>query len=320
MKDGREFESIVNYQPENGQIVPDLKRAVQEIQASRNRPCIVYAANMIRPIGNVGIALDDSVPFNEMLNSIPDKERAIDIVLITPGGSGQQVANFVHTLRQRFQNIDFIVPFMCMSAGTLWVLSGDNIWMEKNACVGPIDPQVPSKTGEYVPAQSILILLKRIHDEGAAALKRGEQPPWHYIRMIDMMDPRHVGEAINSSEYSVRLAAEFLSKYKFRNWQKNGTLVTDKEKDERANAIAKLLCDNEHWKSHSHGITRPVVEQDLRIQISHPEDEPAFERSIRRFWGLLYYTFERTNITKLYLAENYILMKQSNQQVPNATP
>jgi len=56
----------------------------------------------------------------------------------------EQVTLFVDAIRAKFQSVEFILPYKAMSAGTLWALSGERIWMDRRACIGPVDPQVPS--------------------------------------------------------------------------------------------------------------------------------------------------------------------------------
>ena len=142
MTDGNEYESIVSLLPNNTDLVPELRRAINEIENIRQRPLICYFANVVRPVPDVSILSSDDLPFNEMVNKIDSTKIEVDVMVVTPGGTGQQVSQFVNTLRPRFSSVEFILPYMCMSAGTLWVLSGDKIWMDKRAYIGPIDPQV----------------------------------------------------------------------------------------------------------------------------------------------------------------------------------
>lgn len=67
---------------------------------------------------------------------------------------------------------------MAMSAGTIFCLSGDDLIMDERAFFGPIDPQVPSKNGRYVPAQSITTLIADIQTRGQEQLAKGLQPNW----------------------------------------------------------------------------------------------------------------------------------------------
>lgn len=313
MKDGHEYESIVSHIPPNGQVIPDIQRAVREIQSITGRPLICYLGNVIQ-LGLPGTSIDftDDLPFNEMISKIPEGTTAIDVMIVTPGGLGQQVSQFVNALRKRFETVEFILPYMCMSAGTLWALSGDRIWMDSRAFIGPIDPQVRSKSGEFVPAQSILILLEKIKAEGEIAIKNGQNPPWHLVRLIDVMDPRHVGEALTASGYSIKLATDFLNRYKFKHWitHSNGNTVTPEERIKRASEVASKLCDNAYWKSHGHGISREAADNELKLKIVHLESDPDLQRAVRRFWALMYYLFEKTMITKCFFSDNYVLMRQ----------
>jgi ClpP class serine protease len=124
---------------------------------------LAYVGNVVRgDSGNSGIDSSDDLPFIEMVQKVPAENKKVDVYLATRGGSAHQVSRFVNSLRARFDEIDFIIPSFCMSAGTLFALSGDNIWMTERACLGPIDPQVPTKDGRYVPAQALLLLIDQL--------------------------------------------------------------------------------------------------------------------------------------------------------------
>jgi len=45
----------------------------------------------------------------------------------------EQVTLFVDAIRAKFQSVEFILPYKAMSAGTLWALSGERIWMDRRA-------------------------------------------------------------------------------------------------------------------------------------------------------------------------------------------
>src|SRR5262249_42703374 len=154
----------------------------------------------------------DHLPFVEMIAGVAPEARAVDVFLATPGGSGQQVTQFVEALRGRFDSVEFIVPYKAMSAGTLWALSGDRIWMDGRAYLGPIDPQVTGKDGNFVPAQALLTLLNMIQGAGQDALSKGQQPPWSYVVLLKEMDQRQLGAALTGSGWVIGQASQFLSK------------------------------------------------------------------------------------------------------------
>lgn len=319
MRDGDEYKSIVNRVPASGNLDADLIKAISAIEEIRKRPLICYFSNVIRG-REIEINNSDDLPFNEMVSKIETSQKNVDIMVVTPGGAGQQISQFVNTLRPRFDSVEFILPYMCMSAGTLWILSGDKIWMDKRAYIGPIDPQVRLPDGSYIPAQSIMILLKKVREEGEKALKEGRTIPWEMIRLVDNIDGRLYGDAIAQSDYSIKMATDFLSKYKFKNWvshSSNGNLVTPEEKENRATVIAQLLCSNDYWKSHAHGITRETVKNPLLLKIGEIESIPGLERAVRRLWALVYWLFDKGSTQKLYMSRDYLVVRILHKNIIN---
>lgn len=314
MQDGREYESLVGVTAPNMGFREELRRGISDIEAIRNRPLIVYAANVINvPAGSSpGISYIDDLPFCEMVSAIPAGADALDILIVTPGGSAQQVSQFVNHVRPRFDNVAFIIPYMALSAGTIWALSGNEIFMDARAFIGPIDPQVPDKEGRFVPAQAILALLKEIQSNGQKNIENGKNPDWSDIMILQNMDAKEIGNALSLSKYSIQLATEYLKVYKFRDWiHINGTPATDAERATAAEKVANLLCSHETWRTHSHGISRDVVHSELGLKINHPEDVPGLERTIRRFWALLYFLSDNTDTIKLFISGQYSLFKKS---------
>jgi hypothetical protein len=199
-----------------------------------------------------------------------------------------------------------------MSAGTIWVLSENEIWMDRRAVVGPIDPQVPGKDGRLVPAQALMTLLRDIQDRGQKDLAAKQNPQWTDLQILRNIDARDIGNTIAQSEYSIQLAAEFLENHKFRDWTthtSSGMPVSADDKKRRALEVARMLCSHEQWKTHGHGISREVAWKELKIKIEHPENVDGLERAIRRLWTLLYWMFENTRIAKVFLSSDYVLFR-----------
>ena len=320
MIDGREYASIVDCMPNNMDFAREIKRALATISRIRKRPVICYAANMVNNNikSQTGIDTTDDLPFLEMLHSIDASAHELDIVLVTPGGSAERVSHYVNIIRKRFDKVGFILPFLSMSAGTIFCLSGDEIIMDESACIGPIDPQVPSKDGRFVPAQSILTLIKDIQDRGQVALSKGLQPNWTDIQILRNLDPKEIGNATNASNYSIGLVTNYLKDYKFKDWtshSSDGRPVTQEDKNTRAEEIAKQLCDHSIWKTHSRGITRDVAESICHLRITHPEDVEGLNSAIKRLWALLYWMFERQSIYKIFVSENYSIFRSELSQI-----
>lgn len=313
MENGREFESLVKLKVVNVDILSEIRRALKEISDIRKKPNIAYLANVVNPNIKAVRSIDysDDLPFTELVNTVPSNEKDIDIILVTPGGSGTQVAKFVDKLRSKFERVSFILPNIAMSAGTMLALSGDEIVMTSNSYIGPIDPQVPNKDGMYVPAQSILTLIEEIQTRGDTAIINGQNPRWTDLQILRQIDSKEIGNAMNASKYSVELVENYLHDYKFRTWttRSDGSLVTPEKKKERANEIANQLCDHSLWKSHARGITREVAWDHCRLKITHSESIGGLDRSIKRIWALFYWLFENTPVFKTFVSEHYSLMR-----------
>jgi ClpP class serine protease len=87
---------------------------------------------------------------------LTDPKLPIDVILHTPGGlvlAAEQIAN---ALCKRQGKVTVLVPHYAMSGGMLIALAADEIVMDENAVLGPVDPQI----GEY-PAVSILNVLEQ---------------------------------------------------------------------------------------------------------------------------------------------------------------
>ena len=92
----------------------------------------------------------------EALSKDSKKHQAIYVFLTTPGGSLPPVQRMVDILRHFYSEVNFIVPDYAYSAGTIWCMSGDNIYMNYYSSLGPIDPQVQNKDGKLVAALGYL--------------------------------------------------------------------------------------------------------------------------------------------------------------------
>ncbi len=315
MIDGIEYGCIVGCTQNTSDLVPELRRAIAEIERVRGRRCLCYVANVVQDMGQTSISSADHLPFAEMVGAVPAGSDDVDVFLATSGGSGEQVTQFVEALRSRFRSVEFLVPYKAMSAGTLWALSGDRIWMDQRAFLGPIDPQVPSKDGRYVPAQALLTLQEKIQKEGQAALARGQRPDWTHLQIINSMDYRQLGAAITASEYSINMAKRFLNDFKFKGWvvRSSGAPVSDQERADRADDIARQLCAHDRWKVHGHALTREVIKKELndKLLIDHPESIAGLERAIRRMWALCCYVFDKTATAKMILSSEYSFVRSN---------
>ena len=101
------------------------------------------------------INIEDS---EEILRAIQltDDDVPIDLILHTPGGLVLAAEQIACALQRHPAKVTVFVPHYAMSGGTLIALAADEIVMDSNAVLGPVDPQL----GQH-PAASILKVLER---------------------------------------------------------------------------------------------------------------------------------------------------------------
>ncbi|HHY76715.1 MAG TPA: hypothetical protein GX500_08130 [Firmicutes bacterium] len=100
------------------------------------------------------INIEDSEQVLRAIRMTPE-DMPIDIILHTPGGLVLAAEQIARALLRHKAKVTVFVPHYAMSGGTLIALSADEIVMDPNAVLGPVDPQV----GQYA-ASSILRVLK----------------------------------------------------------------------------------------------------------------------------------------------------------------
>lgn len=101
------------------------------------------------------INIEDS---EELLRAIKmtDDDIPIDLILHTPGGLVLASEQIAHALCRHPAKVTVFVPHYAMSGGTLIALAADEIVMDENAVLGPVDPQLGDQ-----PAASIVKVLEQ---------------------------------------------------------------------------------------------------------------------------------------------------------------
>ncbi len=99
------------------------------------------------------IDIDDSEAILRAIK-MTDADVPIDLIIHTPGGLVLAAGQIAHALKAHKAKVTVFVPHYAMSGGTLIALAADEIVMDPNAVLGPVDPQL----GQH-PAASILKVL-----------------------------------------------------------------------------------------------------------------------------------------------------------------
>lgn len=87
-------------------------------------------------------------------------EMPIDLVLHTPGGLVLASEQIACALKRHKGKVTVFIPHYAMSGGSLIAMAADEIVMDPNAVLGPVDPQLGGQQG-YYPAVSILKALEQ---------------------------------------------------------------------------------------------------------------------------------------------------------------
>lgn len=106
------------------------------------------------------IDVDDSEQILRAIRMTPP-EMPIDLILHTAGGLVLAAEQIAHALKNHRSKVTVMVPHYAMSGGTLIALSADELLMDPNAVLGPVDPQLERGLGNLLPATSVLKVLSQ---------------------------------------------------------------------------------------------------------------------------------------------------------------
>ncbi|WP_421589312.1 SDH family Clp fold serine proteinase [Rahnella aceris] len=211
------------------------------------------------------------------------EKKFLVIILWTSGGSVEAVEKMVEITRHFYQEVYFIVPDDAMSAGTIWCMSGDKIYMDYASSLGPIDPQVQSSDGKWVPALGYLDKVEEIIKKS-----RDNTVTQAELMMLSNLDLAQLRRYEQARELSRDLLKKWLVEYKFRDWQIHetneelrGQPVTHDEKLARAEEIAMALSDNKKWHSHSRTIGINTISYDLRLKVEDYTNDEGLSEAVK---------------------------------------
>lgn len=224
----------------------------------------------------------------QVKQSNPTRNK-LGLIVQTPGGSAEAVEKMVEIMRHHFDEVFFIVPEVAMSAGTILCMSGDKIYMDYASSLGPIDPQVKGKEGQWVPALGYLDQYENMLEKSRNGTLTAAE--FALIQNIDLAQLMRFEQA---RDLSVTLLKEWLAKYKFKDWElhrtdpdKLGQKVTPEEKQIRAEEIARQLGDHRLWHSHGRMISLATLQNVLRLEIDDYSDDHDLKNKIEGYYGLL---------------------------------
>ena len=276
----------------------ELLRLISSYNKLRQTFMIVYVAAIGKPIPDLALSQDDYYLIHDLLKDVGSNK--IDFYIETPGGSGEAAEEVVKCLRNRFEQVSFVVSGEAKSAGTIMVLSADEILMTETGSLGPIDAQV--KVGRFIV--SAHDYMEWVDGKREEADKVGKLNPFD-ATMIAQISPGEISGVYHALKYAEDLVVDWLVKYKFKNWivtETRGVTVTEKMKLNRAQEIAKELTNHAKWRSHGRSIKIRDLEG-IGLKVTRVENDGNLNNVVYRIQTVCRLLFSSTNIYKIFATE-----------------
>lgn len=299
----------------------ELQRLINDYNKYTGRYMFVYASDINKGRSrdiDVSMVQDDFYNIQDILRESTHKK--IDFYIETPGGSGEAAEEIAKFLRKKFNEVNFVIAGEAKSAGTILVLSGDNILMTDTGSLGPIDAQV--RIGRsVVSAHDYKEWVDIKRDEAA---KSGSLNPFDAV-MVAQISPGELYGVINSLEFAKDLVKCWLENHKFKNWditRDSKTTVTPEMRKERASQVADMFCDHTTWRTHG----RSLKIEDLQevLIIDRIDDDPKLAELVYRIKTVIRLIFSGSPVYKLFYIDDLKISKtfsvSSSSNLPVANP
>jgi ClpP class serine protease len=194
-----------------------LKTANESLRKELNAEVFVLKGPMRPPVDE--IVRDEIESIRDAViseNGGPTTDK-LSVILETTGGFIETVERIALSFRNNFSTVEFIVPNYAYSAGTILVMSGDEIHMDYFSVLGPIDPQYPGDDdGDYFTGMGYLArfnqLLDSVNKDVSGDNTRGE-----LAILLKKFHPAKIFDIEQAVEHSKGLLQDWLPRYKFKN-------------------------------------------------------------------------------------------------------
>jgi len=146
---------LLHYSCGSARVVAARKQILDHLQQQRKSRVIamIHGQDTVSVLGvpvASSISIEDSEAILRAIRLTPP-DQPIDIILHTPGGLVLAAEQIAKALADHKGKVTVFVPHYAMSGGTLIALAADEIVMDPNAVLGPVDPQIGD-----MPAASIV--------------------------------------------------------------------------------------------------------------------------------------------------------------------
>jgi hypothetical protein len=191
--------------------------------------------------------------------------KSIDLVVLSPGGSGEAGYRIGHTFQQwsKRRSLEFSVLILlyAKSAATILALGAHQIVMGLHSELGPIDPQIPKydqsrERWRYIPALSVMDGLKLVSE--------------HIAKIPEMSK---LFEEIVRNERLTLDDLGLLERTRESGKQYGEALLVGGMIDDEGVARRTVEQLSDYYKFHGHPIDAFEAEEELKLNISHCDGE-----------------------------------------------
>lgn len=252
------------------------------------RRLIIYVSACTSPAKAVSIDMlmidpSDKIGFKAVTENIPGPN--LDVLIHSPGGYPDAAESIVQQLRGKYTNIRFIVPSYAKSAATMLAMSGNEILMDADAELGPIDPQMRTQTGTS-PAEAVLEQFQKAQEELQVDATR--LPGW--MPILSQLGPSLLVDCVHAID---------LAKTLVKDWTKRYMLSGDPDAEAKSTRIVEYLSSHGKFKSHGRPIKIPDL-QPLGVKVSDLRTNPVLQAAIDELYCCLDILLGNTPVYKLF--------------------
>lgn len=277
----------------------ELLKLISEYNMYKKTFLIVVSASLEKQIPNITLTMEDYYMIFDFLKGT-DSEN-LDFYLETPGGSGEAAEEIVEFIHKKFRNTSFVISGEAKSAGTIMVLSGDEILMTESGSLGPIDAQI--RIGRSVV--SAYDYMEWIHEKRQEAERNKKLNPFD-ATMVAQISPGELNGVDNALNFAADLVEEWLPKHKFKNWnitESSKKEVTPEMKVKRAKEVVKELVNHKKWRSHGRSLKIHDLET-IGLKITKIDENIKLSDLVYRIQTVIKLLYNTSNIYKIYATEN----------------
>ena len=239
----------------------ERQKLFERIESIRKRPLITYVTS-IRPNMSAQMVRDAVMQIILQVDAIPADQKEIDILIISNGGDPITSLRINNLLRERFDKISVLVPYVAFSAATVLALGADEIVMHPYSNLGPVDPQLTVAHSNEKGIQEHLQFSSEDIRNYVTFLKEdiGISDQQHLVSAVQPLlkdvGALPIGRAKRGQQLSLSLSEKMLS-----------THIKDSNK---AKSIAQLL--NTSYYDHGYAVGRTEAKE-LELPIVYPPKE-----------------------------------------------